>query len=115
MGGCTRTGYGRGTGHRRPSGHASAVPDKRADALTRTARCLTLVSGSSVALRGADAADRSRYARRVQASSIVGHADKAHGAVRMHVVLPTPVEDVWQALTHGEHTAKWLGRIDVDA
>ncbi len=33
----------------------------------------------------------------------------------MHVALPRPVEDVWQALTDRDHTAKWLGRIEVDA
>lgn len=51
----------------------------------------------------------------MQAPAIVGHVDKAHGDVRMHVALSSPVEDVWRALTDGERVARWLGRLDVDA
>ncbi len=43
---------------------------------------------------------------------VVGHADKAHGEVRVHVALPARVEDAWQALTDGQHIATWLGRLD---
>lgn len=32
----------------------------------------------------------------------------------MRTALPRSVERVWQALTAGEHTISWLGRLDVD-
>ena len=31
----------------------------------------------------------------------------------MHLVLPTSVEQAWQALTDGGRTIRWLGRLDV--
>lgn len=49
----------------------------------------------------------------VQSGFIVGHADTAQREVRMRLTLPTSVEHAWHALTDGERTTSWLGRLDV--
>lgn len=50
--------------------------------------------------------------RGLQLSPITGHADTTTGTVRMQITLQTPVVTAWQALTAGEHTVSWLGRLD---
>ncbi|WP_255491720.1 MULTISPECIES: SRPBCC domain-containing protein [unclassified Actinotalea] len=47
-----------------------------------------------------------------QSPSIDGRADTAHGEVHLEVALPAATSDVWRALTDGEHTVRWLGRLD---
>ena len=47
--------------------------------------------------------------------AIVGRADTARSEVRMQVMLPTPVEQAWHALTDGRRIVSWLGRLDAVA